>query len=401
MIVKCPNCSGPLEYDIITDKMVCSHCDSSFLVGELKTKEQKNEQIYENTDVNRETDMSDENNDDTMECRMYVCTACGAELMINNVESSTFCAYCGQPTIVFDRISVQKRPKYIIPFSISKEKALSLIRERMDKGAFVPKEIKNFEFDVLRGIYVPFWIVDMEYQDSDVIVGTVEKGDSKQKTYFYREGYTKFFNIPVDASKRFNDMSSKRLEPYIVSEAKPFNPQYLSNFYADCSDEDAASIAYKASMRAKLLFDQEMLKTVKASDKRILEQKPVHTVTRKDYAMFPAWFMVFKHKEKDYTMMVNGQTGKVVGAVPFEKKEAAIFFVVVSVALTILLNPMLYAVLGSDAIDDVFSFLGVCLFGISCLLGCAVAKLKSFKKSQELTTENRMKDFVKDRQEEI
>ena len=45
-----------------------------------------------------------------MECNIYKCTTCGAEVTINDAEAATFCAYCGQPTIVYSRVSSWAKP---------------------------------------------------------------------------------------------------------------------------------------------------------------------------------------------------------------------------------------------------------------------------------------------------
>lgn len=433
MIVKCPNCNGALEYDVITDKMVCVHCRSSFFVGEFQTSEQKKEanvmpkqqempqqmvqgmpqqmmqemsqplqRMAYQQPQQQETYMADEPNDeDMMECNMYSCKACGAELMINNVESSTYCAYCGQPTIVFERVSVQKRPKYIIPFAITKEQAVNLIRKRMNEGAFVPSEIKNFEVDVIRGIYIPFYLVDLHYQDEMLIKGKVKSGKNTTTKYYYRKAETDFYHIPVDASRKLNDNSSQRLEPYIVSEAKPFNPQYLSGYYADCSDEKSADLDYKSSVRAKAMFEQEVLKTVSASDKAIMKNRPHCFVKNKDYAMFPAWFLVFNYMQKHYTIMVNGQTGKVVGAVPYKKRELWSFLIAMSALLSVIMVPVLYGIFSAmshdgEGMGDLLSFI---VFGCVALIGVTSAMIKSYKHSRALSEETMIKQFVKDRQE--
>lgn len=418
MIVRCPNCNGALEYDVITDKMVCVHCRSSFYVGQFQTSEQKKEvnvmpqqmvegmsqpmqRVYQQPQA-QDTYMADEQYDEEMmECDLYSCKGCGAQLMINNVESSTYCAYCGQPTIVFERVSVQKRPKYIIPFAITKQDAVNLIRKKMNEGAFVPSEIKNFEVDVIRGIYVPFYLVDLHYQDEMLIKGKVKSGKNTTTRYFYRKAETDFHRLPVDASRRFNDNSSQRLEPYIISNAKPFNPQYLSGYYADCSDEKSADLDYKSSARAKVMFEDEVMKTVSASDKAIMKNRPHCFVKNKEYALFPAWFMVFNYMQKHYTIMVNGQTGKVVGAVPYKKRELWTFLISMTAILSVLIVPIMYSVFSAishdgETMGDMLGFI-VITFGV--LIGAASAKIKSYKKSRQLSEESMIKQFVKDRQE--
>ena len=126
MICKCQNCSAALFFKPKSGMLECDACGTA----------------YWPTQFEEQADAQDE-----MQVDYYSCTSCGAELAVNGVESSTFCSYCGQPTVVFDRVSSAKRPQYIIPFSVPKEEAVDLIRTYIEKGAFVPNEIKNFEVE--------------------------------------------------------------------------------------------------------------------------------------------------------------------------------------------------------------------------------------------------------------
>lgn len=64
-----------------------------------------------------------------------------------------------------------------------------------------------------------------------------------------------------------------------------------------------------------------------------------------ELVLMPAWFVVFHHEEESYTIMVNGQTGKVVGAVPMNTKKASTIFVVASVTLSVLITIFLIVIL--------------------------------------------------------
>lgn len=395
MIVRCPNCNSALEYDIETDKMVCRFCNSSYLVGEVKTKEEKKSEEHTKESPKEKADDIEE---DTMECKVYNCSSCGAQLLINDVESSTYCAYCGHPTVVFDRVSKVKRPKYIIPFKISRDKALSIINERMDKGMFIPNELRNLKVDLVRGIYIPYWLIDMEYEDRMVIKGKVKRGKSTVTKTFNRYAKTKFLRLPIDGSKKLNDMSSRRLEPYYSSEVKKFSPQYLSGYYADCSDETNGDVDGKGFIRAKKMLEERVLDSVNATNKRIISQYPKHNITQKDYVLFPAWFVIFRHEGISHTLMVNGQTGKLVGAVPLEKKSVSLFFILLSAIVAMLSIPFFNKFI---IINSVFNmqFLVMLAFAIAILFGGAYGRLLKFRRSRELTLEERINDYVSDRQE--
>jgi DNA-directed RNA polymerase subunit RPC12/RpoP len=106
-----------------------------------------------------------------MDCYVYSCSECGGEIIVNGTEASTTCVYCGNPNVVFSRISKQKRPEYVMPFSITKERAIELVHKKIDHGIFIPRAIKKFTPDCVRGIYIPYWIVNAKFTDAVVIRG--------------------------------------------------------------------------------------------------------------------------------------------------------------------------------------------------------------------------------------
>ena len=238
MVVKCPNCDAALLYNPSSGKMECLHCQNEYEVEELSMVQEETIEETVKYILPVEEDVVLEDDLETMECNIYVCTSCGAELAVNGVESSTFCAYCGQPTVIFSRVSATKKPKYIIPFSVTKEDAVEKMRKELLKGFFVPRSFRKFEIEKVRGIYIPYWVYDINYEGRFCFRGEVPKkiGKGTEIKYFYREAKSYFRNIALDASLQLNDDTSRRLDPYDLSGLKEFDMSYLSGFYADCYD---------------------------------------------------------------------------------------------------------------------------------------------------------------------
>ncbi|MBQ4059043.1 MAG: hypothetical protein IJD40_08950 [Lachnospiraceae bacterium] len=396
MIYECPNCVAALIYNPTTGKMDCLGCGSSFDVDQFEEKEKKAETAQAAREQNTQNFGILE--DDMMECNIYSCTACGAELAVNGVESSTFCAYCGQPTIVFNRVSSTKKPKYIIPFSISKDQAITSIRNRLSSGAFVPVEIQHFEIERVRGIYVPFWLYDIDYSDEQYLSGKVKSGKSTVTKYYFRSAKTTFHNLTLDASQQLSDESSQRLEPYNTQNITTFDTGYLSGFYADCFDMSSEQLKSLAIKRSMQMFNAQIEKSVKASDVKIIRNNPKINVTKAEYAMFPAWFLTFRYNDDPYTILVNGQTGKVVGAVPVNNKKATATFWLIGVIASFILTFVAYALLQIDD-EDIQEFIVYGCIGGGFMWYSGINTLKKVKKSIELSKSSRMNHFVKDRQE--
>ena len=299
MIYNCPTCTAALRFNPTMNKMECISCGNIYEVDELTSKTEPVEE--------------------TMECNIYSCTACGAELAVNGVESSTFCAYCGQPTIVFNRVSSELKPRYIIPFSIPKEQAVNSIRAHLSKGFFVPAEIKDFDTG------------------------------------------------------------------------------YLSGFYADCYDAKTKDIELLAVSRTKDLFNKEVFKTVNARNIQLESSNPKYKILKSEYAMFPAWFLTFRYQNEPYTILVNGQTGKVIGAVPYNKKKVTSFFTILAIISSFAATFFSYGLITGTR--DISKIVICLLMGALLMFTGGTGQFAKVKRSISLSKSSTMNHFVKDRQE--
>ena len=180
MIYRCKNCGGVIEYSVEKDRMICDYCKSEFRVSELSQ------------DSDPESSQNNTKSKKYIKMQIVRCTACGAELAVNGVEASTFCAYCGQASVIQDRVDNVLKPDYIIPFKVTKEEAEGIIRKNLKKGFFVPKGIKNFEAEKIRGIYVPFWLFDIRYKDFQYWMYFLKK---KRKDYSNVRFYSEMFHL--------------------------------------------------------------------------------------------------------------------------------------------------------------------------------------------------------------
>jgi len=129
-----------------------------------------------------------------IQCRIYHCNSCGAELMVNGEEAATFCAYCGQPAIVFQRIASEIKPDYIIPFRVSQEQAYNIIRNQFAQGAFIPDELRNIKIEKVHGVYVPFWLYNIHYYDNQFLkqCHLVNQFQIKIQWFSFRESHCFF-----------------------------------------------------------------------------------------------------------------------------------------------------------------------------------------------------------------
>ena len=383
MAVLCSNCAGRLIFNPATQKLECATCGSSFRPEDVE-------------DINAEIHSK------YYDTRVYVCGHCGAEVITSDSESSTFCVYCGNPAIVFDRISKEYKPDGLIPFKITKEEAINNIKKRFAKNPIVPKEIKSKCVpENLRGIYVPYWVINADFTEADYLSGQVRQGKRTVTKYYTRAGEVELKNVPIDGSKILSDDISRKLEPFYLEDSKAFDEDYLNGFYSNTSDMNYYDLRKSAAIRCHELFAEDVVKTVSAQN--VMIRDSIYWVDIHDdpvYMMMPVWFFTFKFQDKPYTILVNGQTGKVVGTMPWQKKRVVaialtVFFFVIAVAALSILG------VGKNwmAFSSVFTYglAGLTVLGSYASLR-GIVGLRRINKNLKLTQSEDIFRYVKKRQ---
>ena len=341
-----------------------------------------------------------------MDCNIYVCDHCGGEIIVNSTEVSTYCIYCGNPAVVFNRVAKQRRPEFILPFSITKEQAVTILRARIRKSFFVPYHIKHFKPEAVRGIYIPYWIVNAEHYNASFIEGKVQNGKRTETHYYERAGYCTFNNLLLDASKALNDYTSEKLEPFDLTALKPFNENYLAGFYSDMSDLNEQEIINAANRRSDEMFRSEIVRDVHADNVRIVDSYAYTEINDdKVYAMLPAWFITMQFNGEPLTVLVNGDTGKVVGTFPFDKKRFISLTGLSALIMAAGFAYILYHVISfflwmynDDVNPNLVQFLVYVGAGVSAAAAGAINRLRRFRDTLRLTKSSQTLKYVRGRQ---
>lgn len=297
MAVICNNCGTSLVFDPKLQKLSCRNCG-----GTAEYSETSDTDLYEQD--------------------MYTCSTCGAELFANDTDITMFCQHCGNTKLVFSRIVKSKRPDTIIPFKLSKEDAVKKVKDHLAHYFFLEKEVKECKFDCVRGIYIPYYVFDFEYHASYIFTRIYNDGDGEKRIEYERSAHANFDHFMLESSVSLNNSLGLDLNPFDISQTKDFDPGYLQGFYSDIADEDPEDL-YKRT--------KEIVKDLMIREARKQEVPNAANVENSDYrfkfhgnpkyALFPVWFLTTTYNGKPLTLMVNGQTGKVVGGIPYNKKK--------------------------------------------------------------------------------
>ena len=62
-----------------------------------------------------------------------------------------------------------------------------------------------------------------------------------------------------------------------------------------------------------------------------LNRELLEEMLKDEYVLLPVWMLNIKYKDKIYPFAMNGQTGKMIGDIPLDKKKAIIWGILILV----------------------------------------------------------------------
>jgi len=356
---KCPNCGAPLSYLPGADKVTCEYCGTELEIKaleELFAKEQERAvkaQEAKEAKWEKENAAGEWSEEELDYLKTLKCSTCGAELVCDENTMATECCYCGNPTMVPSRFSGMLKPDYVIPFKKKKEEAVAALKEFYKGKYLLPSAFTaNNRVEAIQPMYVPYWLFDSDVvatasfkAENDLVIDTPDAIVTETSVYdVQREGLMNFARIPVDGSKKMDDTWMESIEPYDYSEMVPFSSAYLTGYLADRYDVTSDECAERVDERIRATAAQVMEGQIDGYMRHQMEDisvlKENGTVS---YALAPVWILTTRYKDKPYTFLMNGQTGKVVGELPVDSTKAVTY----PGAVFLILLPILYFVVKS------------------------------------------------------
>ena len=327
---KCPCCSGIIEFDSSSQMMKCPYCETTFdPAALLEMDEALNNAAPDQLDW--ETPQTQFDAADLSSMQVYSCKSCGGEIIADATTGATHCPFCGNPVVLTNVFAGALKPDLVIPFKINKEQAKEALKNFAKGKKLVPKFYSSeSHLDEIKGVYVPYWLystdVDAHINYRATRARSWRTGDRQftETSHFRleRQGSLSFDNVPVDGSTKVDDTMMESIEPYDLSELKPFQTAYLSGYCADKYDVDAETSVERANERIKASTLSTFQQTVGGYIAPTAESSSIRLVNNScRYALLPVWLLNTSYEGKIYPFAMNGQTGKLVGDLPTGKKE--------------------------------------------------------------------------------
>lgn len=299
MIYKCKNCGGNAVYHPDKGGMYCPYCDGVDSAEEVASS------------------------------AVTVCANCGAPVEASPYTSACECGHCGSYMILEERVEGEFTPHLILPFKLSKEKAVKLLDKEFQSRFFTPATfLSEATLSGMKGMYVPFFLYDYLARFDYAGTGTKVKSWRSGKTEYVETSYFRvernleidFQGIPVDASIDMDDTKMDLLEPFDRNALEEFQKKYMSGFLAERYSEGMAELEPRAQEKARRDAEELLREELSGYTTLTAERKELNLQRQAaNYALLPVWVYYYTYHGRKYIYYVNGQSGKILGETPTSK----------------------------------------------------------------------------------
>ncbi len=343
----CAQCGARVEFAPGTNTLRCPYCGHRQQITD--TGRQVTEHSYDELVALPRKPVA------SIGAYVYSCQKCGAKTESNAL--SEVCQFCGAALVTDVNAGETIAPEAVLPFVVDRNGVRGALQTWVKSRWFAPSRLKRVsETEQLKGTYLPHWTFDSR----TVSDYTGERGEHYYVTETYTDGegrtqtrqvrHTRWYpaagqvardfdDVLVPATQRLDDRRLRKLTPWPLHLAQPYQPAYLAGYTA---------LRYEVEPESGLELAKSEMGKVIANDCRADiggDEQRVHSVyTRYLDTMFklmllPVWLAAYVYAGRTYQVMINAHTGEVVGERPYSVPKviaAIVLALVVIVGIVVL-----------------------------------------------------------------
>ena len=355
----CKICGAELYFDPARGKLHCEYCGSDFDPAEYSYDPEEDggqddvipQAVSEGEDsAHAEPGTETDESVSTDDLVVYKCPNCGAEVITSKKTVATTCVYCNRAITLSGNVQGEFRPDYVLPFTKQRKDVEEAYKALCRQSILTPRQLySQSTIEKIKGMYVPYWLYTFEgtagFRVRAERVNVYIAGDDEVteiSRYVLEESGSGIFDrVPADAMAAMDNEMMDSIEPFDLSKLEKFNPAYLTGFYTQRWDENAAKNEPRAKNRAKEAISQELMKHLGTYTTTYIDDEVYSWREHKiEQVMLPVWMLYTEYKGEKYVFGMNGQTGKMMGSLPKDPMRlitaGAAIFLGVSIILLIL-----------------------------------------------------------------
>jgi LSD1 subclass zinc finger protein len=333
----CSSCGAKLEYSPGASRLKCPYCGSE-------------EDIPDGDDVEEipyESGMAKPELSKLAPTAIDVsCPGCRASITFVPPDIAGKCPFCGTGIVAQGQTAHPViTPGGILPAKVSAKEAKTSVQRWLNSRWFAPTALRLAQKEGVQGVYLPFWTCDSQTynaysgQRGDYYYRTVtvSKTNSDGETEWVEEQVreTSWHNVSGQVDRFFDDIlvvgttqipaeRLQKLEPWDLTHLVPYSPAYMAGFKAQRAQVAVNDAIIQAKQTMNKIIESDVRHDIGGDEQRIGQiQSNFEDVTYK-HILMPVWMSAYRYRNKQYQVMVNAQTGQVLGDRPWSVAKIAV-----------------------------------------------------------------------------
>jgi predicted RNA-binding Zn-ribbon protein involved in translation (DUF1610 family) len=336
----CTSCGSKLEFSPQAKQLKCPYC------GHEEEIPQEEKEVAERsfkdfvasqplqTEVLSETAVE------------VACPGCRARITFEPSDMAGKCPFCGTSIVAKpDKAKPVAKPDGVVPCKVTQKEAIASIRKWLGKNWFVPNSLQKMaQTEGVQGVYLPFWTYDAQtqndysgargehYYETEVVSSRNENGEQETETrevcrthwYPVSGSFECFFDdVLIPATKQIPEKRLKKLMDWDLNDVLAYSPSYLAGFKAQRYQVPLEAGWGLAVSKMEALLQNETRGEIGGDVQQIDTVQTAYSDVTFKHILLPVWLSAYRFNNKQYQVMVNAQTGNVLGDRPYSKAKIA------------------------------------------------------------------------------
>jgi DNA-directed RNA polymerase subunit RPC12/RpoP len=272
----------------------------------------------------------------------FRCQGCGAQTETNDL--SDRCQFCSAPVVVDPTATELLAPEAVVPFAVRREQVRDAFKKWVTSRWFAPASLKKVAAtEQLTGTYLPHWTYDsatttkytgqrgQHYYDTETYTETVDgqtvtRTRQVQRTAWYPAAGVvgrNFDDVLVPASQAVPPNRLGKLGPWQLSQAVPFQPDYLSGYRTLRYDTDPDAGLQVAKQEMQRVIEGDCRADIGGDEQRVGSMDTRYAALMFKLILLPVWIAAYVHAGRSWQVLVNANTGEVIGDRPYSRGKIA------------------------------------------------------------------------------
>jgi Zn finger protein HypA/HybF involved in hydrogenase expression len=344
---KCASCGSQMSYAPGTTQMQCPSCGS---LQQITTDEAIDEHSYDDWAKLPPKPVA------TIGKEVLQCQGCGATTETNDISGA--CQFCGGALVAVAQPEGLIVPEAVVPFGLDKAGANGSFSKWVKSRWFAPNALKKVgSTEALKGTYVPHWTYDAQTEtdytgERGEHYYTTETYTSNGQTHTRQVQHTAWYPASGHVARTFDDVcvpashqlppdKLDKMGPWVMASAQPFTPQYLAGYTALRYDLDPDSGLIEAKQEMANVIRQDCCGDIGGDEQRVSSMQTAYAALMFKLMLMPLWIASYIYAGKTYQVLINANTGEVVGDRPWSKLKIAL--AVIAALIVIAAGIVIYA----------------------------------------------------------